>query len=331
MHGVDQGVLVCGFIPPGQTHGGEVAGEDTSSPHLILHVGHVHRLIWLRLALLMHRQKLHHALSTGLPEEPGVVVQVVPLLHHPAGPGPRGEGGEAPRVHARGVRRDHAPEVPVDHVPHPVGHGVQLVHPGVADEAQGLADVVHVLELLAARQMQGLGGAPCEGVDPVLQQPVGAAKEGHVSDAEAAALLDTHVRGVVAHLHGVELVGVFQPRELVHGLELIQQHPRRCGIWSLVAKPARHSRAQQALPARDDVHLCRGILHAASDVLHRKSAVAKDSTARVLHPAIIPHKRPSLTIAHAIADLPPCSNELILTRVLDDTIDLICTGVVVHH
>ena len=51
-----------------------------------------------------------------------------------------------------------------------------------------LADVVHVLELLAARQMQGLGGAPCEGVDPVLQQPVGAAKEGHVSDAEAAAL-----------------------------------------------------------------------------------------------------------------------------------------------
>mmetsp|Transcript_57031 Transcript_57031/g.90440 ORF Transcript_57031/g.90440 Transcript_57031/m.90440 type:complete len:720 (-) Transcript_57031:585-2744(-) len=331
VHGVDQRVLISRFITPGHCHAWEVASKDTAGPHLILNVSHVHRLIGLCVTLLVHRQELHHAVVASFLEQPRVVVQEVPLLHQTAGPRPGGEGGEAPRIHAGGIGRQHAPEVPVDHGAHFVGHGMQLIHARVADEAERFADVAHVLQFFATREMQGLRTASRQCINSVLQQAIGQAQEGHISNAETAALLDAHIVWVVAHLNGIELVRVFQASQGIHGLELIQQHPGWGRFRALMAEPARKAWTQKALPSRDDVNFGCSILHATSDVLDRKGPVAQNGATSILHAAVVPAEGATLSVAHSVTDLSPCCNEFVFTWILDDTVDLICTWEVIDH
>mmetsp|Transcript_16248 Transcript_16248/g.19929 ORF Transcript_16248/g.19929 Transcript_16248/m.19929 type:complete len:326 (-) Transcript_16248:161-1138(-) len=178
--------------------------------------------------------------------------------------------------------------------------------------------------------MQGLRTASCQCINPVLQQAIGAAQEGHIANAKTAALLDSDVMRVVSHLHCIELEGIFQTCQGVHRLELIQQHPGGSWLWTLMAEPAWKPWAQKAFPSGDDVDFGCGVLHATSDILHGEGTIAQDGGARILHTAIVPNEGTTLSVAHAITDLSTCCNEFIFTWVFDDTVDLISTWEVIN-
>mmetsp|Transcript_54773 Transcript_54773/g.75912 ORF Transcript_54773/g.75912 Transcript_54773/m.75912 type:complete len:394 (-) Transcript_54773:450-1631(-) len=330
VHRVDQRVLVRRFVAEGSRGIREVASKNAASPHFVLNIGHVHGLVRLCVALLVHRQQLHHALVACFPEFPRMVVHIVPLLHKATCTRPSREGSETLGVHSCGVRGHDPPEVAVDHIPHLVGHGMELVHTGVPNQSEGFTDVAHVLQLFATREVQGLGTTSRQGVHSVLQQPVGMRQEGDIANTEATALLDLAI-GLTRTHHRIELEGVLDACALVHRLELVQQLEGRCGVWTLVAEPAGKTWAKQALPSRDDVDLGSGILHAASHVLHCEGAIAQNRSASILHSAIVPDEESTLAVSHAIADLSTGGDEFVLTRIVDDAIDVIGTREVVHE
>mmetsp|Transcript_30927 Transcript_30927/g.83806 ORF Transcript_30927/g.83806 Transcript_30927/m.83806 type:complete len:517 (+) Transcript_30927:821-2371(+) len=327
MHLVQQAVLVRALITHDAAERGEVLAHHATGGHLILHVGHVDCLVRLSVAKHVLWHDLHHALVHCGIHLPRVHVQVVPLLDKAACAGARREGCEVGRVHAGCVRGHDSPPVAVDEVSKSVRDVVELVHAGIADQAQGLDEEVAVLELLAALEVQGLWAATLKHSHAILQQAVGTAEERDIADAEPAALRDGDVLWARVD-DGVERIRVIENLSaLVHGLEHVQQEPGGRGDGALMAEPARETRAGKALAARHQVDLGGAVLAAAADVLDRERPVADNRAACARHLAVIPAELPTLVVvALAVADH---AAKLILTGVVDLAVDVIGTREVV--
>mmetsp|Transcript_35519 Transcript_35519/g.65126 ORF Transcript_35519/g.65126 Transcript_35519/m.65126 type:complete len:223 (+) Transcript_35519:493-1161(+) len=190
VHGVDQTILVRSFVTARQGHLRPDVGKCHTRKHLIGDVCHVDRLIWLCVAHVVNWQNrlVIWILLCGR-HLPRMVVDVIPLLGKSSCAGPRREGGEALRIHARRICSNDAAPIAVDHVANTVSHRVQLVNARVAEEAKRLADVVHVFKLISTGQVQSSVGAARKRVDSVLEEAVGVQQEGDITDAEAAGLL----------------------------------------------------------------------------------------------------------------------------------------------
>mmetsp|Transcript_20781 Transcript_20781/g.64929 ORF Transcript_20781/g.64929 Transcript_20781/m.64929 type:complete len:596 (+) Transcript_20781:719-2506(+) len=323
---MQEAVLVAALIAHHPPEIREVLSHHAPGGHLVLDVGHVDSLVGLRVADHMLWHDLHHALVNGGVELPRVHVEVVVLLDKAAGTRPSRERGEVRGVHACRISGEHTAPVPVEEVSDPVREGVQFVHARIAEEAKCLNEEAGIFKFFACLQNERLRLQVVEESHAIFEQAKSTTNEGHIADAEAAALRKGDVVGPILE-DGIEVIGVLELSKLVHRLEHVQQEPSRCGDRPLVAEPARRTWACKALPPGNEVDLRGTVFAAAANVLNGECTVSDDRSAGVLHLAIIPDELAPLTVvALAVTDR---AAEGALTGVVDDAVDVVCSRIVV--